>query len=114
MDYVASPRVSLTTNWTRSVFEEVVRRRDELRAQLLAALDALVAARNDLRRGPPSHAHAPPRAISHHRALSRHRACPLAPRPGSPSRHAPALGRRGACARGVSGAGRQPRAGAGP
>ena len=41
IDYEASPRRSLTYNWTRSVFEEVVRRRDELRAMLVTAIEKL-------------------------------------------------------------------------
>ncbi|KAJ1491439.1 concanavalin A-like lectin/glucanase domain-containing protein [Baffinella frigidus] len=41
VDYEAAPRKSVTYNWTRSVFEEVVRRRDELRLMLITALEAL-------------------------------------------------------------------------
>jgi len=41
VDYEASPRRSVTYNWTRSVFEEVVRRRDELRMMLVGAIDKL-------------------------------------------------------------------------
>ena len=43
IDYPASPRISVTTNWTRSVFEEVVRRRNELRMDLEAAIKVLAA-----------------------------------------------------------------------
>uniref|UniRef100_A0A7S1MTS5 Legume lectin domain-containing protein n=1 Tax=Hemiselmis andersenii TaxID=464988 RepID=A0A7S1MTS5_HEMAN len=51
VDYVASPRMSVTTNWTRSVFEEVVRRRNELRADLLVALDVLAQSKIDIQKG---------------------------------------------------------------
>lgn len=50
-DYAASPRVSLTSNWTRSVFEEVVRRRDELRQALLDAIEKLRISREEIERG---------------------------------------------------------------
>lgn len=48
VDYEASPRRSVTYNWTRSVFEEVVRRRDELRMMLVAAIDKLRVSRESL------------------------------------------------------------------
>lgn len=51
VDYEASPRRSVTYNWTRSVFEEVVRRRDELRMMLVAAIERLRASREGLEVG---------------------------------------------------------------
>lgn len=48
VDYEASPRRSVTYNWTRSVFEEVVRRRDELHMMLVSAIDKLRASRASL------------------------------------------------------------------
>ena len=48
VDYEASPRRSVTYNWTRSVFEEVVRRRDELRRDLVRAIDKLKESRAGL------------------------------------------------------------------
>ncbi len=50
MDYPASPRMSVTTNWTRSVFEEVVRRRNELRADLRTVLADLVVVKQNISR----------------------------------------------------------------
>jgi hypothetical protein len=51
VDYEASPRRSLTYNWTRSVFEEVVRRRNELRAELVDAIEKLRVSRASLHLG---------------------------------------------------------------
>jgi len=51
VDYEAAPRKSVTYNWTRSVFEEVVRRRDELHLMLVAAIDALRESREQIEVG---------------------------------------------------------------
>mmetsp|Transcript_27793 Transcript_27793/g.90416 ORF Transcript_27793/g.90416 Transcript_27793/m.90416 type:complete len:554 (-) Transcript_27793:1828-3489(-) len=50
-DYVVSPRRSVNYNWTRSPFEEVVRRRDELRYMLNTALTKLQQSRENLTMG---------------------------------------------------------------
>eukprot|EP00960_Hanusia_phi_P009121 263214-Hanusia_phi.AAC.8 len=50
-DYVVSPRRSVNYNWTRSPFEEVVRRRNELQQMLQGALQKLALSRANLTKG---------------------------------------------------------------
>mmetsp|Transcript_71847 Transcript_71847/g.191760 ORF Transcript_71847/g.191760 Transcript_71847/m.191760 type:complete len:440 (-) Transcript_71847:980-2299(-) len=56
-DYVDTDRMFTTVNYSRSIFEETVRRRDELRARLLASQSDLASAQLSLSHGlePDSH-----------------------------------------------------------